>query len=313
MLSPSSHRRAWPPAHRTPRTPRGLSRGRGLRRAQRMARSAARARARTAPHPSCRRTPLPARPPAAGGARGGVPARRRRRASRSQGGDPPPNPNPPPPPHAPPPLKAENIVFAAKGSPLIKFIDFGGACTWTQQEGLTGLVGTPQYVAPEVVTGYGEDKPTEAPYGKGCVAPEQGLGGAGVRACVGPTLRKGCLPLGAILPTTALSLSCSASPSPRQVRHVVHRRAALRDALEDDALPRQGSRPAPQAGAPSHTPSHTRPHTHALTHALTRTPVARPRHTSPRAPPPTLTRWSRASSPSSPRTGGAMSPHRPRT
>lgn len=53
-------------------------------------------------------------------------------------------------------LKAENIVFAAKGSPVIKFIDFGGACTWTQEDGLTGLVGTPQYVAPEVVTGYGD-------------------------------------------------------------------------------------------------------------------------------------------------------------
>jgi len=65
-------------------------------------------------------------------------------------------------------LKAENIVFAAKGSPVIKFIDFGGACTWAQEEGLTGLVGTPQYVAPEVVTGYGEDAPTDAPYGKGC-------------------------------------------------------------------------------------------------------------------------------------------------
>ena len=65
-------------------------------------------------------------------------------------------------------LKAENIVFAAKGSPVIKFIDFGGACTWTQEDGLTGLVGTPQYVAPEVVTGYGEDKPTEVPYGKAC-------------------------------------------------------------------------------------------------------------------------------------------------
>jgi len=65
-------------------------------------------------------------------------------------------------------LKAENIVFAAKGSPVIKFIDFGGACTWTQEEGLTGLVGTPQYVAPEVVTGFGEDKPSEVPYGKGC-------------------------------------------------------------------------------------------------------------------------------------------------
>jgi len=65
-------------------------------------------------------------------------------------------------------LKAENIVFAAKGSPVIKFIDFGGACTWAQEEGLTGLVGTPQYVAPEVVTGFGEDKPTDTPYGKGC-------------------------------------------------------------------------------------------------------------------------------------------------
>ena len=51
---------------------------------------------------------------------------------------------------------------------MIKFIDFGGACTWAKEEGLTGLVGTPQYVAPEVVTGYGEDMPTEAPYGKGC-------------------------------------------------------------------------------------------------------------------------------------------------
>jgi len=65
-------------------------------------------------------------------------------------------------------LKAENLVFAAKGSPIIKFIDFGGASTWTAEEGLTGLVGTPQYVAPEVVTGYGEVSPTGEPYGKGC-------------------------------------------------------------------------------------------------------------------------------------------------
>jgi len=65
-------------------------------------------------------------------------------------------------------LKAENLVFAAKGSPIIKFIDFGGASTWTADEGLTGLVGTPQYVAPEVVTGYGEVNPTGEPYGKGC-------------------------------------------------------------------------------------------------------------------------------------------------
>jgi serine/threonine protein kinase len=39
---------------------------------------------------------------------------------------------------------------------------------WTPEEGLTGLVGTPQYVAPEVVMGYGENEPTGKPYGKGC-------------------------------------------------------------------------------------------------------------------------------------------------
>merc|ERR1712185_619390 len=65
-------------------------------------------------------------------------------------------------------LKAENLVFAAKGSPVIKCIDFGGACSWSASEGLVGLVGTPQYVAPEVVTGFGEVDPTEKPYGKEC-------------------------------------------------------------------------------------------------------------------------------------------------
>lgn len=64
-------------------------------------------------------------------------------------------------------LKAENLVFAAKGSPVVKFIDFGGAST-CGEGGLTGLVGTPQYVAPEVVKGFGDDSPTEIPYGKGC-------------------------------------------------------------------------------------------------------------------------------------------------
>ena len=65
-------------------------------------------------------------------------------------------------------LKAENLVFAAKGSPVIKFIDFGGACTWTAEGGLEGLVGTPQYVAPEVVTGFGDNNATGETYGKGC-------------------------------------------------------------------------------------------------------------------------------------------------
>jgi len=65
-------------------------------------------------------------------------------------------------------LKAENLVFVAKGSPQIKFIDFGGAAPFNDNEGLTGLVGTPQYVAPEVVTGFGDHNPTEVPYGKAC-------------------------------------------------------------------------------------------------------------------------------------------------
>jgi len=65
-------------------------------------------------------------------------------------------------------LKAENLVFVAKGSPQIKFIDFGGAAPYNPAEGLTGLVGTPQYVAPEVVIGYGDTNPTEKPYGKAC-------------------------------------------------------------------------------------------------------------------------------------------------
>ena len=64
-------------------------------------------------------------------------------------------------------LKAENLVFSGKGSPILKLIDFGGAST-TSEGGLTGLVGTPQYVAPEVVTGFGDDHHTEKPYGKGC-------------------------------------------------------------------------------------------------------------------------------------------------
>ena len=64
--------------------------------------------------------------------------------------------------------QAENLVFSAKGSPQIKCIDFGGACTCTPDQMLTGLVGTPQYVAPEVVTGFGEVNPTDEPYGKGC-------------------------------------------------------------------------------------------------------------------------------------------------
>ena len=196
MLSPSSHRRARPPAPRTPRaeaaSPVGVAWGaRSAWHAAHGTRVHALRRAPPAGAPPCRRA-LP------GGHRGGVPARRRRRASRPQGARPPPHPlrlrlrlrlrltpHPPARPHAPPPLQAENIVFAAKGSPVIKFIDFGGACTWTAEEGLTGLVGTPQYVAPEVVTGYGEDKPTDAPYGKGCVAPEHGLGRAGVGASRG--------------------------------------------------------------------------------------------------------------------------------
>jgi serine/threonine protein kinase len=67
-------------------------------------------------------------------------------------------------------IKAENLVFAAKGAQLIKLIDFGTACVCAS-EGLVGLVGTPQYVAPEVVQGFGDPEvvePTGQPYGLAC-------------------------------------------------------------------------------------------------------------------------------------------------
>lgn len=58
--------------------------------------------------------------------------------------------------------------MSSQGSPAIKLIDLGGACMWVPEHGLQGLVGTPQYVAPEVVTGFGDVDPTEKPYGKEC-------------------------------------------------------------------------------------------------------------------------------------------------
>ena len=70
-------------------------------------------------------------------------------------------------------IKPENVVFgeADSGSTLIKLIDFGTADTWTAQQGLTGLVGTPQYLAPEVVLGWYGTAGLEAtlePYSLAC-------------------------------------------------------------------------------------------------------------------------------------------------
>jgi len=48
----------------------------------------------------------------------------------------------------------------------IKLIDFGYAGVWEASKQLTGLCGTPDYVAPEVLTWY-EDDENGTPYGKG--------------------------------------------------------------------------------------------------------------------------------------------------
>ena len=70
-------------------------------------------------------------------------------------------------------IKTENVVFKRRGAPHVKLVDFGTADRWTPQEPLTGLLGTPAYMAPEVVRGwYWNDDvslmPTYEPYGLSC-------------------------------------------------------------------------------------------------------------------------------------------------
>lgn len=68
-------------------------------------------------------------------------------------------------------LKPENMLFAgaedAAAGPTLKLIDFGYAAMISADGGtLRGLSGTPDYVAPEVLTWY-EDDDNGTPYGKG--------------------------------------------------------------------------------------------------------------------------------------------------
>jgi calcium/calmodulin-dependent protein kinase I len=63
-------------------------------------------------------------------------------------------------------VKPENILYTAEGGRAIKLIDFGYAGMWAADSPLTGLCGTPDYVAPEVLTWY-EDDDNGTPYGKG--------------------------------------------------------------------------------------------------------------------------------------------------
>ena len=63
-------------------------------------------------------------------------------------------------------VKPENILYVSQGSNDIKLIDFGYAGIWSPEKPLTGLCGTPDYVAPEVLSWY-EDDDTGVPYGKG--------------------------------------------------------------------------------------------------------------------------------------------------
>mmetsp|Transcript_5218 Transcript_5218/g.14310 ORF Transcript_5218/g.14310 Transcript_5218/m.14310 type:complete len:344 (+) Transcript_5218:127-1158(+) len=70
-------------------------------------------------------------------------------------------------------LKPENILFVSPTSagtgdvPTdIKVIDFGYAGIWTPSKELTGLCGTPDYVAPEILTWYDEENGECLKYGK---------------------------------------------------------------------------------------------------------------------------------------------------
>ena len=63
-------------------------------------------------------------------------------------------------------VKPENILYLSEGAKQIKLIDFGYAGVWTPERPLTGLCGTPDYVAPEVLTWYDDDE-NGTPYGKG--------------------------------------------------------------------------------------------------------------------------------------------------
>lgn len=63
-------------------------------------------------------------------------------------------------------VKPENILYIADGSNDVKLIDFGYAGVWSPDKPLTGLCGTPDYVAPEVLTWYDDDDKGTA-YGKG--------------------------------------------------------------------------------------------------------------------------------------------------
>mmetsp|Transcript_24703 Transcript_24703/g.49526 ORF Transcript_24703/g.49526 Transcript_24703/m.49526 type:complete len:318 (+) Transcript_24703:396-1349(+) len=63
-------------------------------------------------------------------------------------------------------VKPENILYVSQGSTQIKLIDFGYAGLWAPDKELSGLCGTPDYVAPEVLSWYDEDD-NGTPYGKG--------------------------------------------------------------------------------------------------------------------------------------------------
>jgi len=63
-------------------------------------------------------------------------------------------------------VKPENILYITEGGVDIKLIDFGYAGVWAADKQLTGLCGTPDYVAPEVLTWY-EDEENGTEYGKG--------------------------------------------------------------------------------------------------------------------------------------------------
>jgi calcium/calmodulin-dependent protein kinase I len=62
-------------------------------------------------------------------------------------------------------VKPENILYSHRDGTDIKLIDFGYAGIWRPDQQLTGLCGTPDYVAPEVLSWYDESDEKGIPYG----------------------------------------------------------------------------------------------------------------------------------------------------
>ena len=135
------------------------------------------------------------------------------------------------------------IRYVKEGSSEIKLIDFGYAGVWEPQKQLTGLCGTPDYVAPEVLSWY-EDDENGTPYGKG-----SDLWSLGVLLYV---ILSGCSPFAADAEEDILQLVGDG-------KYEFHE-AEWKEVSEDAKVSGLPRGKAPQTRPHPH--GHTRPHRH---------------------------------------------------